>query len=286
MGNKKKEKQTLADRWVATLKNTRLVTIALVATMIIAGVASFTDNFMKIKDFILEWSSSNSPKEPPASVSQSTFNSPGSVQVGRDLIISNNPADQPRVQPKVELPDIIFSTRKGLPISSGAGSSWSHEDQAKLRYHGIAIRNRNRLDLSDVVARVQLPEPILRTVSIERPAGVEVLWDADWPQMIGLGAVTTSETVRLTGIWKLKIERLPAEAEVNITFLTTNGLEATNYLSTQKRQDDTKAVRYFLNGTFNYLVDSHPTSREVYVIIDADPIKRSLVSQPPRATKG
>lgn len=230
---------------------------------------------------------------------QSVVNSPGSIQVGGDLIIhKTEQVVEGSAKPKVVLPLVQFSTSEGLPTEF-QGGTWSHEDETNLRWHKMTISNTNGIDLTDVDVRLQLPEPIKTYMPFERPAGVEVLFEAAWPEFAAIGTSTRIGERGLTGVWKLKISRLPAQKQMSISFFTTNGAEAENYLSSRKsseevrrqfsgptQKDEDRVVRNHLKGAFSHMVDGRSINREVYVIIDADNNKRTISSRPAQETKG
>ena len=75
-----------------------------------------------------------------------------------------------------ELPLIKISTGPGISLAEEAGSEVTSEDTKNLRQHRFEIQNPNDVAIKNIVAHVQLPEPVTETRNIARPPGVEVDW--------------------------------------------------------------------------------------------------------------
>jgi hypothetical protein len=130
-----------------------------------------------------------------------------------------------------------------------------------LRLNRLIVQNEQNVDMEHLVCRVQLPEPIFTPVSTNHPPGTIVEWRPviepitlsgtgdrsmvgpssavyynSMPPETSFSAGAQGEIFKLsrdgdlTGVWELRIDRLPRHAVVSILFLTSNGPSATNYL--------------------------------------------------------
>ncbi|MHB8483712.1 MAG: hypothetical protein ACYDBV_13445 [Nitrospiria bacterium] len=140
--------------------------------------------------------------------------------------------------------------------------------------------------MKDFSAHIELPEPIVEVddfkLKPEKPAGVEIIWEADRPQVMGngQGSVTRLAPECPTGIWKLKISQLPAHTLIQIPFVTSVGPAAKKYLVAQEYSNE-EDMHYFLEGSFqdNIFVGKF-TSQKIFVHFVFDTKQRELTSLP------
>ncbi len=169
------------------------------------------------------------------------------------------------VDPRPTVPNVSISTIDGLSTSDFPDRTISAEMTTYLRRHRIVVSNYNTVNLSDIVIRFQLPEPVTGGIVIEdEPPGVAVRWYAcrisftltgagasaaetatggtviatgtsagSSATMVGdsevCSAAMTGEQLRPTGIYQLGIDMLPASTSIRLAMLTSNGPEGSTY---------------------------------------------------------
>ena len=160
------------------------------------------------------------------------------------------------------LPLITITTMRGLPPE--------RSKNPHLRLHQLIVRNTSEAEIDQLYCRVQLPEPIIETLTTNHPVGSSIGWrpllttilpveitpkeralaptDAFViPSRYGMThppyesftpkktRQQTEEAVAfrsgdLPGVWELSIDKLPPSGNVLVEFLTSNGDHATNYM--------------------------------------------------------
>lgn len=126
-----------------------------------------------------------------------------------------------------------------------------------LRRQALGVSNpSHQFDFQNIVIRFQLPEPVFGGYVIEHnPGGAQVAWDrcrtrADGAEECGN---STSADPALTGIYQLKIDRLPPGEQVRIGFLTSLGPEAEPYIRRTEEERGDSTIHFFATGTYEYL---------------------------------
>ena len=87
----------------------------------------------------------------------------------------------------VKLPHIAIATIDGYTLedfTEKMGPALLPENRQFLKQHHLLVRNDNNMELVNITGTIQLPEPIVYSLKIQRPAGVEVLWDKDQSMMM------------------------------------------------------------------------------------------------------
>lgn len=240
-------------------------------------------------------------------------NSPaiGTLNINKDL------------DPNPVVPEVVLGTNNGLALADFPDSTISPEMMRHLSRRNLSIRNTNATDLHDLKMRFQLPEPIVGKLVVEdRPSGVEITWHACRVSfsLVGEGAsaapagrgvqISTGPTPgfmatfqggaevcseamnnekRLTGIYELRIARLPAATGIRLAFLTTNGPDGQDYLGINS--DDKpivlpKSLLYYGDGTYQYSYGTHVETRPIFVELRFDPRTRSISSLPSSGERG
>lgn len=282
---------------------------------VLCGVVTLLGLFPMIKN----WVSPNptlSVKDSPGTIAQN-------VTGNSNTVTQNvNVHGVPEVTP--EVPIVTVATNEGLPLSDFPNATISSPEMVQhLRRHTLTVENKNKIELHNFTARIQLPEPIVQDPSFEeRSAGVEIIWqpcrvefslagaDAtatradDGSTRLSTGAAPRSSATlyasRLetcsntsnarslspTGIYKIRIERLTASSVIRIGFLTSNGPEARKYLLTQRREPDLTTLDYFLDGSFQYISAGQSKTRSIFVPLKFDQEKRKIWSLPSSGESG
>ncbi len=257
--------------------------------------------------------------------SQNQVSAPNGIAISGGVV--NNPTvintGPPPAVPNPVVPEISITTQEGLAPSDFPTLVVSSEMMEHLRRHVLTIKNTNTIDLGDFVMRFQLPEPVFGDLRIEdRPAGIEITWHACRVAfaLSGNGASTTplpgggtqittgstpgstavfrsnqevcsekmdNEKLRPTGIYELRIERLPAVTLIRLAFLTSNGREGQRYLMFSGFGDsDPTALSYFGDGRFQYSSGGHIETRDVLVPLHFDRRLRTIRSSPSSGERG
>ncbi len=179
------------------------------------------------------------------------------------------------------LPEIEVITRQGLTLDQVAGATVSAEDNRRLREHVLRIRNPNRVELTSFQCRIQLPEPVIQSIG-DRPAGVELQWLPDRPQMtvVGSGTVERIGSLRPWPIYMCRASKLLAAGTISISFRTVESSDGTSFLpSFMRSPEDLRAV-YHILGSFQYLLREQYVTREFVVFLEFDPTARAIKSLP------
>lgn len=177
------------------------------------------------------------------------------------------------------LPEIGITTLPGLTLDQVAGARVSAEDNRRLREQVLRIRNPNRVELTNFRCRLQLPEPVVESFG-DRPAGVELQWAPDRPQMmvIGSGTVERKGQLRPWPIYICRASKLLPEGTVSIGFRTVESSDGTSFLpSFMRSPEDLKAV-YHILGSFQYVLRDQYVTRDFVVPLEFDPTARTIKS--------
>jgi hypothetical protein len=216
----------------------------------------------------------------------------------------------------IAIPEVSIRTDPGLAASDFPSRTISPDMMHNLRRHRLNISNRNSIDLRDLAIRFQLPEPVIGGLVIEdRPAGVEIVWHAcrmrfnligegasshptpDGGTMIttapipGSGAAMSAQSEECsgsmdskdlppTGLYQLKIARLPAKTAIRVAFLTSIGPEGQFYLEAMRDMPSGDSLVYFGNGTWNCLIGDRVETRKILIPLRIDTGSRAIMTEP------
>ncbi len=216
----------------------------------------------------------------------------------------------------VAVPQVSLKTDSGLAASDFPSRTISAEMMRDLRRHRLIVANPNAVDVQDFVLRFQLPEPVTGDLVIEdRPAGVEIVWHAcrmtfnllgkgasTYPTQGGGTVITTapnpgsmatlrgtgegcsaamdSKDLHPTGIYQLKVARLPARTAIRLAFVTSNGPEGERYLEAARNSPSDDSLSYFGDGMWHYLSGDHIETRPIFVPLRFDRDSRTITSEP------
>lgn len=210
--------------------------------------------------------------------------------VGYFLFWDNAAADEASRQ--AALPEIEVTSLNGLTMMPGYFiDSRSTEP---LREHLLVIRNRGDFDFKYFVARLQLPEPVLKSTpsfigsKILSPPGVTVRWVADavsWAVTGTGGGGASVSTGSTKSEWLLEIDSIPAHSEIQIPFLTMprnlNGAQPSMGFPIPEFTDvKTRYLLHYLEGQFQIESDGRKTTKTIVMPILYDPQKRAITSLP------
>ena len=122
------------------------------------------------------------------------------------------------------LPNITISTVAGLTIPDFP-TTITATDCQEAREHRLRITNNSAVDILNLVARVQIPEPVIASQLCNRPLGTEVSWSPIRMGMVGRikggGSISRGRPPLPTNVHKLQITRIPATHCVEIAFITS-----------------------------------------------------------------
>jgi hypothetical protein len=190
-----------------------------------------------------------------------------------------------------------------------------------LRRHSLTIQNTNSVDIQGFAVRFQLPESVFGNLVIEdSPAGVEVTWHAcrlsfnlvgdgasattgQGGTRIATGAVAGSSAVAYanreicsvaidnknfhpTGIYQLRVAKLPASTTIRLAFVTSNDPESQGYIERHDSRGSNSLLSYFGDGRWQYSSDHHVETQPIFVALRFDANKRTLTSEPSSSETG
>jgi len=178
-----------------------------------------------------------------------------------------------------DLPLIEISTGPGISLGEEAGSEVTSEDINHLRQHRFRIRNPNDVEIKNIVAHVQLPEPVTKTLKIARPAGVEIDWQ---PKRMDLRAFARGQGAKVvrtgppsvTSIYTLNIEKIPAGSSVEIDFLTT--IDEWPRQIPFSSDSDAFELYHYVDGTFQYDFEGITWTRPFLAVVEMASESRSI----------
>ncbi len=218
--------------------------------------------------------------------------------------------------PVVVVPNVSIKTDPGLTASDFPSRIISADMMRDLRRHTLSVINPNLIDLQDFVIRFQLPEPVVGGLVIEdRPAGVEIVWNAcrvrfnllgdgassrptegggttittapsagSTAGMLGQGeecsAAMDNEHLPSTGVYRLKIARLPAKTAIRVAFLTSIAAEGQRYLEAIRNGPSDGSLVYFGDGKWHYVSGDHVETKRIFVPLRFENGNRTITSEP------
>ncbi|MEX2120080.1 MAG: hypothetical protein WD847_10845 [Pirellulales bacterium] len=156
-----------------------------------------------------------------------------------------------------ELPRIAFATLNGLTIGNSPGSVTA-EQIADLREHRFCIENPSGIEIKDLDAEVQLPEPVVHSFGVDKPAGVNVGWEpirvAMQVYIKGGGCVTRGRPPLPALDYRLQIDRIPPTRKVEIGFVSSLKVLKDHDMSFGLPSDptDPRIVLHLVDGSFQF----------------------------------
>ena len=195
--------------------------------------------------------------------------------------------------PKTPMLTIVVATLPGMP------ENFSYDP--RLKYHQIQIANYSGTEIDNFRARLQLPEPIKTNLEIVSSPGMSIEWrplltkftvtgvgnhkflgpqsmlHQALPQFLSMPWDNAAQLTRIsdsgdmTGVWELEIDKLPPGSQSEISFITTDEGDATNYISLANYEFKTNGgtVAVSLQGTTNGGVLLHDLTMAMIVQTNA-----------------
>jgi hypothetical protein len=183
--------------------------------------------------------------------------------------------------PKTPKITVSLNSLHGLPESI--------TNDSHLRFYTLQINNDNEVEINNLRARLQLPEPVEMTVETNSSPGLSIEWKPiltkftvfgtgnhkilgpqsslypEWPPTLLIplddSAQLTrySDSIDKTGVWGLLIDKLPPHSGLKLSFLTTDYGDATNYISLANYEFKTNGatIAATVQGTTNGSVILH-----------------------------
>ena len=218
------------------------------------------------------------------------------------------------------LPQITVETLDGLPPE--------YTNNPRLRLHRLFVRNGSEAPIETFRSRLQLPEPVAQAIETNASASSAITWRPVLDRLIvkGTGGRTegglwigptskvtfvdqgmayfpkfatgekgaTSRAGDITGVWELTIDKLPPGSHASISFFSSNGPEATNYIElatvplwssppNPQTTPDTNELRWSLEGEYQYPTQGKPGKQHFLVPINFDAAQRVISSMPVQA---
>jgi hypothetical protein len=181
------------------------------------------------------------------------------------------------------LPVITISTLPGLTLPD-VPSTMTAEDCREAREHTVRIVNPSPVDMLNVVATVQVPEPIVRWQIIHAPPGAQVDLLPVRTSMVafvdGGGTISRGRPPLPTNAHTLQITRIPSTHRVEISLITsikpyrehdidfnTGPFAATN---------EPPYIRDFIDGEFQFEYRGAVLGRRFFARIDVDKERRGM----------
>lgn len=155
------------------------------------------------------------------------------------------------------LPEVSLTTIKGRTLPD-VPSQITVNDCQDAREHSLRIKNIAHAELLMVDARVQLPEPVIRSATFYKPVGIDARWEPVRPRMVvtGSGTVTRNRPPLPTNLYQLQMDRLPPSHYVEIAFITSTKSHEKHDLSFDHGPfagtDDPPYLRNFIDGSFQF----------------------------------
>jgi len=175
------------------------------------------------------------------------------------------------------LPDVSLTTIKGRTLPE-VPSQITGSDCNDAREHSLKVQNIADAEILMVDARVQIPEPVIRSFSHHRPVGINVGWQPIRLQMVavirGGGTVTRNRPPLPTNVYQLQIDRLPPSHYVEIGFITSTKIHEEHDLSLDRGPfggtDEPPYLRNFIDGTFQFEYHGATLKKRFFAAIQYD----------------
>ncbi|MEX2168133.1 MAG: hypothetical protein WD851_02395 [Pirellulales bacterium] len=188
------------------------------------------------------------------------------------------------------LPELSLTTIKGYCVPDAP----VHIDLnlvKEFREHHLVLKNTAEIEISTVVARIQVPEPILRSIKYA-PPGIAVEWEPDRPVMVasGTGTVTRMRPPLPSHIYKLSIERIPPAQKVEIRFLTSRRPWEEHQISFDSGMwaglNTPPNTTFYFDGNFQYPFRGLMHTKQLFSAIDYDKTEREMSFNEVRGDRG
>lgn len=182
------------------------------------------------------------------------------------------------------LPKISLSTLSGLTLPLQPGGI-TGQDCQDLREHRLRFANCSDVEMLNVDARIQLPEPIENDLTPDKPAGVNVTWEPIRPAMqatiIGGGSVKRNRPPLPTKDYNLQIDCVPPSREIVIGFITSMKSHEAHGISNSgpfadMTKDGSNTLVNFIDGTFQFNYRGAMLKKSFFAPIEADNEKRTF----------
>ena len=183
------------------------------------------------------------------------------------------------------MPSLVIETLAGRTIPD-IPSKISLPDEADMREHRLTIKNVADVEIRTFEARLQLPEPVVRTLNGKAPAGVHLTWETQRMEMMavisGGGSVTRNRPPLPSNVYRLQIDRIPPSHGVEINFLTSMKPFEEHDISFDDgpvaRKDDPLCIDFFVLGHFQFEYRGAILSRQIFASIEMEN-RKFIVSQ-------
>lgn len=181
------------------------------------------------------------------------------------------------------IPAITLATVTGLTIPDMPGEI-TGDDIKELREHHLEVENVAGMEILNITARVQIPEPVIFGGVVDKPAGIQVELPPIRMPMTGFikggGKITRTRPPIPTNVHELKIDRIPALSSVEIAFITSmKPFEQHDMSFDQGPLAGTNKppyIRDFINGTFQFNYRGATTQRRFFAPLDVNKDNRKL----------
>ncbi len=173
-----------------------------------------------------------------------------------------------------KLPEISLVTLAGRTVPDTVGTVAFHDEWDSKEHH-FKLKNASDVEISMVDARIQIPEPIIGIVGASKPPGINAAWAPDRAQLVavvtGGGSVTRTRPPMPTNIYRLQIDRVPPNQQLEISFLTSIKPFKDHDLDLNgppNREMDPMELSNFILGKFHFQYHGATVSRQFFAPIN------------------
>ena len=181
------------------------------------------------------------------------------------------------------LPQVSIRTLSGLSVTDVPGTIMAQDCQ-DFREHCLKVENISDVEIRNIVARVQLPEPIVLGCVRDHPAGVHVDFPPIRMRMVGLikggGTITRNSPSLPTNVHQLKVDRIPSSHSVEIALFTSTKFHDKRGISFDRGDscgfDHPPFARDFIDGTYQFQYRGAVVQRRFFAPLGVDRDKRQI----------
>jgi len=178
-----------------------------------------------------------------------------------------------------KLPVLQIKDIPGLSLPTEVGGQITGGDCNRLRERHLQLENINRISLSNLSLRLQLPEPIVAHRVIQIPPGIALHFRPESLEWIGsaqgTGSVRVMRSQRPTTNWTFELDRLPAQAKIRIALVTE-----VDWMDSPLESDYKDSLRYYIEGSFFFEYRGEQTRMPIVVPLNFELTTRALESLP------
>ena len=187
-----------------------------------------------------------------------------------------------------KLPDLRIEDLQGISLPP-APAVITAEDSERIRERRLVLKNPNRVPLFQFDLRIQLPEPVIGCPKRSIPPGVAVQFAPSYPQFFAsasgeCASVTVLRPPRPTPNASLKLDRLPAQAEIAFTIHSIlDWLHLRSWPDPEPESEEAVPLRYYISGEYFFEYRRERVRRRILVPLLYERTSRKIESRPPQS---